>query len=212
MTNQAVLKQDTKNKDFSYLYFKSVPVIYASVQEPKKKYQSTDKEYAVTIFVTEETKTFLEEDVLLNKTLYKVGVDKNKKRKIKFPLSSQVDSENDMNYDDYKGLYGLSLSLNEKRKNGKTNTLIVVDEAGNPFTDLVGNGSICSIKCFGYRNEDELLVVSLNIVQVLEHVPYEGGSGVIEDDELGITVQRPEAKEESSPEPVTTVDDDDIPF
>ena len=219
MTNQAVLKQDQKNKQFYYLYLKNVPVVYASVIQPKKKYQSDDTHWVLTAFVNDETRAYLEEEVLLNKELHKVGVDKNKKKKIKYTLSTQRDDENAV-YDPYENLNGISLTLNTKRKNGEPNHLIVVDKNGEEFNELVGNGSVCNIKCFGYRNQDDLLVIALNIVQVLEHVPYEGTGGIVEDEELGIKVDM--SKYYSDKEHVEKVADtvstdnddfdDDIPF
>lgn len=199
--NQAVLKQHPKNKDFYYLYLKEVPVVYAAVQKPKKKYQSEDTEWSLTAFVNDETRAYLEDEVVINKVLAKVGVDKNKKRQIKYALSSQREDGNDV-YDPYDGLNGISLTLNTKKKDGSDNTLIVVDKDGNELTDLVGNGSICNIKCFCYKNQDEQLVASLNLVQVLDLVPYEGGDGSFEDEELGITV-----KAKKSDGPVPGVDD-----
>lgn len=214
MTNQAVLVQDQKNKDFSYLYFKEVPVVYASVQDPKKKYQSEDMEWALTAFVNDATRAYLEDEVVVNKTLSKVGVDKNKKRKVKYALSSQRDDDNTV-YDSFEGLNGISLSLNTKKKNGNPNKMIVVDAEGNEFKELVGNGSICNIKCFGYRNQDDALVIALNLVQVLEHVPFEGGGGsVIEDDVLGIKVDvsKPEPSKAAEPEPKDEEQDSEAPF
>ena len=218
MSNQAVFKQDQKNKDFYYLYLKEVPVVYAAVIEPKKKYQSEDTEWALTAFVNDETRKYLEEEILLNKELHKVGVDKNKKKKVKYALSSQRDDENDV-YDAFEGLNGISLNLNTVKKNGKPNNLIVVDKDGDEFTQAVGNGSVCNIKCFGYRNQDDLLVVALNIVQIVEHVPYAGGSGVIEDEELGIKVNvakndpvQEEPADNSSSSNNLDDFDDDIPF
>lgn len=207
--NQAVLNKDPKG-DFEYLYLKNVPVVYASVQEPKFKYQSkTEKEYALTAFVNDETRAFLEDEVKINKTLYKVGVDKNKKRVVKYKLSSQQDGdEPDTTYDAFEGLNGISLTLNEKKKNGDPATLAVVDSEGIPIDDLVGNGSVCSVKCWGYRNQDDLLVVSLSIVQVHDLVHYEAkAKGPIVDDELGINTSEPASAD--SPEDNF---DDDIPF
>lgn len=210
--NQAVLKNHPTNKDFFYLYLKNVPVVYASVQEPKKKYQSEEMEYAMTAFVNTETREYLEsEDVMLNKELFEVGKDKNKKKKIKYQTSEQRADENPV-YDPYVGMHGISLTLNEKTKKGKENKLLVVDKDGHAFKDLVGNGSVVNVKLFGYRNDDGMLVVSMNLVQVIEHVPYEGGDGTFEDEELGITVDTKEFKEKSAKEKLSDEFDDDIPF
>lgn len=193
---QAILKTHPKNKDFYFLYLKEVPVVYASIQKPKKKFQSEDMEWALTAFVDDETRAYLEDEILVNKSLSKVGKDKNKKRQIKYPLSSQRDDGKDV-YDPYKDLNGISLTLNTKKKDNSDNELVVVDNDGNPLTDLVGNGSICNIKCFGYRNKDEQLVIQLNLVQVVDLKPFEGGGGdgSFTDDELGIRYNRTGSKE-----------------
>lgn len=210
--NQAVLKTHPTNKDFFYLYLKNVPVVYASIQEPKKKHQSEEMEYAMTAFVNDQTREHLESDeVLINKELKQVGVDKNKKRKIKYPTSDQREDGKDV-YDAFTGLHGISLTLNEKTKKGKENKLLVVDKDGHAFEDLVGNGSVVNVKLFGYRNEDGALVVSMNLVQIIEHVPYEGGDGTFEDEELGITVDTKEFKEKSAKEKLSDEFNDDIPF
>lgn len=205
-----------KDKTFEYLYIKDAIVYFASVQEPKKKYaqpvegtgnQST-REYAATVFVTDEDREVLEDEVMINKQLFKVGKDKNKKRKVKYPTSDQVD-EDGHHYDDVKGLNGLQLTLNEFTSKGKPANMLVVDSKGQPFDELVGNGSKVNIKCFGYRNQDDQLVVSLNIMQVLEHVPYEStNDGKIHDDELGIDIQLPKSEGEKVAEEFATEEED----
>jgi len=186
------LKKDGK---WEFLYFKDVPVYYASVLEPKKKYQSTEEEFSLLCFVSDEDRQVLEDDVLINKTLFKVGKDKNKKKVIKFRK------------EDYPGvadLNGIQLSLDTVSKKGRKNNLVVVDKEGNPQTDLIGNGSVCNVKCFGYRNDNGLLVVSLNLVQVVDLVPYESNNY---DDELGIKIPtQPKAENVAS-----EFDDDDVP-
>jgi len=201
MSKNVVLKKDKK---FEFLYLKNVPVFFASVLEPKKKYSEPDpaaknqskREYALTAFVDDDAREYLEDEVLINKQLFKVGKDKTKKRQIKYPLESQLKEDQKFSYDDVEGLNGMSLTLNEFTNSGKPAKMIVVGKDGKEFKELVGNGSVCNIKCFGYRNQDDMLVVSLNIVQVVEHVPYEGGSSnKIVDDELGIDVELKPAKE-----------------
>ena len=176
----------TDPKKFTDIYLKNVPVYFASVHEVTGKYQSEEKEFKLTAFVTQEVREALE-DAMVNKTLYEVGKDKNKKRKIKYKLSTQLEEGEKHHYDEVKGLHGLTLTLKEFTSKGKKAAVTVIDTSGKPFTDLVGNGSVCNIKLFAYKNKDEQLVVSLNTVQVVEHVPYNqsGGDGVVEDDILG---------------------------
>src|SRR5690554_8189279 len=122
-------------------------------------------------------------------------------------------------------MYGFTVARPEFSKQGKPMTINVIDKDGNEFTDNIGNGSVCNIKMFAYRNQDDQAVVMLDTVQVIEHVPYEakGGSGSVEDDVLGVTYKTKKAgasqeaveeqkatKKQSEPE----VDDfdDQIPF
>tara|TARA_R110000744_G_C19371770_1_gene563213 strand:- start:62379 stop:63098 length:720 start_codon:yes stop_codon:yes gene_type:complete len=172
------------------LYIKNVTVFYAAVHEPKKKYQSEDKEFSLTAFVDEATKDKLLDEVMVNKSFLLVGKDKTQKppRRIKYPLSSQVE-EGKVNYDIVDGMYGFSVARPEFSKKGNPMAVNVIDVNGNPFTENVGNGSVCNIKMFAYRNQDDQAVVMLDTVQVIEHVPYEakGNSGSVEDDVLGVT-------------------------
>lgn len=187
--NQAVLKNHPSSKDFFFLYLKEVPVVYASVQEPKKKFEGNEKEYCLTAFVNNETRAYLEDTILVNKQLHKVGVDKNKKRQIKYQTSDQREDKKDM-YDPYKGLNGVSLTRPELKKDGSPNPVIVVDKNGEKFGGLVGNGSICSIKCFGYRNKEGLLNIQMELVKVDDLVEYSGSNGSYQDDELGVSLSK----------------------
>lgn len=211
---EAVLKQDGKAE---LLYLKNVPTYFASVLDLKKKYKSEEREYALTVFVDEETKDKLELPVDeggigINKELREVGVGRNNKKKIKYPLEKQL-KDGGFAYDDVKGLYGMSLSLNEFTKKGKKSILKVVDSEGKewPKDKLIGNGSKVHIKLWAYRNQDDQLVVFPNLIVVAEHVPYEGGNGVVEDDVLGVSVDMSSSysQEEKPSEPDF---DDDIPF
>jgi len=232
MTKQAsnvIVKALPKKGDLENfnVYITNVPVFYASVHEPKFKYQSqTEKEFSVTPFVTEAVKDKLLDEVMLNKTFALVGKDKTSKppRKIKYPLSSQVE-EGKTNYDLVDGLYGFTVAKAEYSKAGNKMSVNVIDTEGNAFTDLVGNGSICTLKLFGYRNRDGQLVVTLDTLQVVEHVSYEGktSSDEVEDEVLGnYKVKKVEAKpveqeqvpaRKPAPQPEPEDDlDQDLPF
>lgn len=211
------------------VYITNVPVYYASVHDPKKKYQSEEKEFSVTPFVTEEVKDKLLDEVMLNKTFALVGKDKTSKppRKIKYPLSSQVE-EGKSHYDLVDGLYGFTVAKPEYSKAGNRMTVNVIDKEGNAFTENVGNGSVCTLKLFGYKNQDGQLVVTLDTLQVIEHVPYENrssGSDSVEDDVLGVSYKvkkvEPKAEEKPAQKVVDTAqgsqveffdDDTDLPF
>lgn len=182
------------------VYILNTPVFYAKVHDVKFKYQSTtDKEYSLTSFVDEETKDKLLDEVMINKTFAQVGKDKTSKapRRIKFPLSSQVE-EGKTNYDVVDGMFGFTVAKPEFSKAGNKMSVNVIDKDGKEFTADIGNGSVCTLKLFGYKNKDDQLTVTLDTVQVIEHVPYEnkGGDGSIEDDVLGsYKVKKAEAKD-----------------
>lgn len=185
------------------LYIKGVTVFYASIHEPRKKWQSEDREYQMTAFVDEATKDKLLDEVMVNKNFLKVGVDKTSKppRKIKYPLSTQVE-EGKGHYDIVDGLFGFNLTKSEFSKKGNKMFVNVIDSEGKTFTDNIGNGSVVTVKLFGYYNSDGQLNVTLDTVQVLEHVPYEGSnSGVIEDDVLGVSysIQKDEGADKAAP-------------
>lgn len=217
------------------LYIKDATVFYAVVHEPKKKYQSEDREYSVTVFVDEETKDKLLDEVMVNKSFALVGKDKTSKppRRIKYPLSSQTE-EGKVNYDVVDGMYGFTVAKPEFSKKGNPMTVNVIGEDGSPFTENVGNGSVCTLKLFGYRNQDNQLVITLDTLQVLEHVPYEqkAAADSVDDDVLGVSYKvkkaegkveesakeepkeepaKPKAKAKPAPEPEDD-DSDSLPF
>lgn len=202
MTNktEAVLVKEGKNE---FLYLKNVPVFFAQVLEPTKKYQSEDLAYQFTVFVDSDTREKLElpvdeDGVAINKELKEVGKDRNKKKQLKYPLESQLKEGKGTAYNIVDGMHGMGLSLNDLTKAGKKSILKVVDADGKDWdkTKAIGNGSKVHVKCFGYRNVDEQLVVFPNLIVVVEHVPYEGGSGgIVEDSVLGISVDMSSAYE-----------------
>jgi hypothetical protein len=235
MTTSIIVKQLPKSGTLETfnIYIKNTPVFYAAVHDPKLKYQSTDKEFSLTSFVSEETKDQLLDEVMLNKTFAQVGKDKTSKapRRIKYPLSSQVE-EGKVNYDVVDGMFGFTVAKPEFSKKGNKMSVNVIDTEGNTFTDNIGNGSVCTLKLFGYKNQDNQLVVTLDTVQVIEHIPYEnkGSADSVEDDVLGVSykvkkVEKPVVEEEKQEVPVKatkvvtpqnyTEEDDqfgDIPF
>ena len=206
MTNktEAVLVKEGKNE---FLYLKNVPVFFAQVLEPTKKYQSEDLAYQFTVFVDSDTREKLElpvdeDGVAINKELKEVGKDRNKKKQIKYPLESQLKEGKGTSYDIVDGMHGMGLSLNDLTKAGKKSILKVVDADGKDWdkTKAIGNGSKVHVKCFGYRNQDEQLVVFPNLIVVVEHVPYEGNSGgIVEDSVLGVSVDMSSAYDVNEP-------------
>jgi len=231
MTTSIVVRELPKSGtlETANVYIKNAVVFYAAVHEPKLKYQSQDKEFSATVFVDEETKDKLLDEVMLNKTFALVGKDKTSKppRRIKFPLSSQVE-EGKVNYDRVKDMYGFSIAKPEFSKKGNKMSVNVIDKEGNAFTENVGNGSVVNLKLFGYRNQDNQLVVTLDTMQVIEHVPYEGktSSDSVEDDVLGVSYKVKKVEQAVEEKPATAAptkpnvvppqpefdDGDDIPF
>ena len=230
-----VLKELPKKGDLETfnLYLKNVTVFYPVVHEAKKKYQSEEKEFSVTVFIDEPTKDKLEDEVAVNKTFAKVGVTKTSKppKRVKYPLSSQAE-EGKLNYDEVEGMWGFTVTRPEFSKKGNKQTINVIDKDGNAFTENVGNGSVCNIKLFAYKNRDGQLVVTLDTLQVIEHVAYEtaASSDSIDDDVLGVSykvkkaepaVEQPVQQEQVKPatkpqaskaEPAPDFDDSDLPF
>ena len=209
-----------------HVYIMGATVFYPVVHEPREKYESKDREYSLTAFVNEQVKDKLLDDVMLNKQIMEVGKDKTKKRKVKYPLSSQVE-DGKPHYDEVKGMFGVSLTKPEFSKAGNKQTVTVIDASGKAFTENVGNGSVCNIKLYGYKNKDGQLTVQLDTLQVVDLVPYEakeGNNGTVVDDILGVTYQVNKAdtdtgqKEKTEPvqqrqEPEPQDDlDEDIPF
>lgn len=212
MTNktEAVLVKEGKNE---FLYLKNVPVFFAQVLEPTKKYQSEDLAYQFTVFVDSDTREKLElpvdeDGVAINKELKEVGKDRNKKKQLKYPLESQLKEGKGTAYDIVDGMHGMGLSLNDLTKAGKKSILKVVDADGKDWdkTKAIGNGSKVHVKCFGYRNVDEQLVVFPNLIVVVEHVPYDGGNsgGMVEDSVLGVSVDMSSAYEANDVEDKAT--------
>lgn len=208
------------------IYIKNAVVFYAAVHEAKKKYQSESKEFSAQVFVDEEAKDRLLDEVMVNKTFAEVGVTKTSKppRKIKFMTSDQAE-EGKVNYDVVKGLWGFNAAKPEFSKKGNAMAVTVIDTNGQPFTDNIGNGSVVNLKLFGYKNVDNQVVVTLDTVQVVEHVAYEGrtASDSVDDDILGsYKVKKVEAKVEekkeapkakAAPQPEPEEDElSDLPF
>lgn len=194
--------QEKKGKSFEIgnLYFKNVPVTFAQVLKPGKKYQSEDTAYQLNLFINKDTADKVTE-IGLNKELAEVGVTKIKKGQNRGELKYKLDEHNAP----YAGMFAAQFTRNtvKRDKEGAITKnyepLKVVDTDGNPFTKEIGNGSVCHVKLFAYRNEEDMLVVMLDTVVVVEHVPYTKGGDNF-DAELGINIK-------SSPAPQTVEND-----
>ncbi len=154
--------QEAKGKslELGNLYLKNVPVTFAQVLKPGKKYNSDDTAYSVNVFIDADTKEKLE-DIGLNKELCEVGVTKIKKGQNRGEVKYKLDEHNSP----YKGMFAAQFSRNTVKRNSEGEVvkelapLKVVDSKGQPFTEEVGNGSICHVKMFAYLNTEEMLVV-----------------------------------------------------
>lgn len=171
------------------LYFKYVPVTYAKVLAPAKKYQSDDTAYQLNVFINADTMEKLEE-IGINKEFAEVGATKIKKGanrgNVKYPLNEV--------HENYEGMFAAQLGRDtvKRDKDGAVSKeyapLKLLDADGNPFTQEVGNGSVCTVKCFAYRNTDGMLVVMVDTVVVIDHIAYDREDSYY-DEELGITVK-----------------------
>ena len=189
--------QERKGKglEMGNLYFKNVPVTYAQVLKAGKKYQSTDTAYQLNLFIDKDTMDGVEK-IGVNKEFAEVGVTKIKKGANRGELKYKLDEHNSP----YEGMFAAQFSRNtvKRDKEGAViknyEPLKVVDAEGNPFTQEVGNGSVCNVKLFAYRNEEDMLVCMLDTVVIVDHVPYTKGGDSF-DEELGILVKSSEGKE-----------------
>ena len=87
--------------------------------------------------------------------------------------------------------------------------VLVVDAYGNPFTDLIGNGSVCNIQCSSHawsRDGKDNVSLELQAVQVLELVEFETSG-----DEFTPTFSFEKQKEVALTD-VPVESDEDIPF
>lgn len=199
-TDIIVQKEKYQNTVFENVYFKNVPIYYAKVQEAAPKYQDPDhKEYSLDIFIDDDSLEKLDE-LIVNKQTFKVGVDKNKFKNVKYPEDT---------FELVKGLNGLKLSLPELKKDGTANRLLVVKDKAE-FKELLGNGTVVTIKCSGWRNKEGLLNISPRIISVVDHVPYEKGPVRIKDDILGIDIELEEPKTEAELDQIEVNDDEFI--
>lgn len=143
---------------------KKCPVIWANVIKPNTKF--TPKWDIVALLTQEQAKALKEEALELG-------------GKIKFRKET-------FNGEDWLG-YQLKRNL-QKSDGTDNNQPVVVDASKNPFTELVGNGSICNIQysLVAYKNKfGSGITNDLKGVQVLKHVPYIGGDGSEFEDEDG---------------------------
>ncbi|RTL04510.1 hypothetical protein EKK58_10330 [Candidatus Dependentiae bacterium] len=198
--------KEAKGKDLEQgnLYLMNVPVTFAAVIKATKKYQSEELAWQTNLFVDKETKAKLD-DIGINKEFAEVGVTKIKKGtnrgNLKYPLNEHNEA--------YAGMFAAQFGRDVLNKKGEPRTPIkVVSPDGEAFTKDVGNGSICNIKMYGYRNEDGMLVVMLDTVVVVEHVPYERSEG-LHDDILGVTIK---TKKDDVAAPAKVDDTDEIDF
>lgn len=200
-----VLKPNPKNKRWADVYIKDVPLYYAAVHRAVKKAKGDEKEFKVTVFLTEEQVEALRDLPINSAKLFpEVGVDKitkgKNRGKIKYPLDT---------FGDVEGLYGSDFKRSEFNRDGKKQAIVVVNSEGKPITENVGNGSRGTIKCFAMLNEDMEWNLYLALVMVTDLVPYEN-SGLV-DQELGISYELPQ---KSSDDESTADSDgnDDAPF
>lgn len=193
------------NLELGYLYFKNVPVNYAQVLKAGKKYQSEDLAYQLHVFINADTAERLNE-FGVNKEFAEVGVTKIAKGKNRGKVKYKVGEDHPEN-EPYEGMFAAQLTRETVKRDKKTGEITkthtplkVVDAEGEEFFEEVGNGSICTIKCFTYRNEEDMLVLMMDTVVVVDHVPCVREDNSF-DEELGITIKpsTKTAKKEAAP-------------
>jgi hypothetical protein len=186
----------------------NVPVTYAKVLAPAKKYNSEDTAYALNVFIDQASMDELDK-IGINKQFAEVGKTKIAKgaNRGKLKYSTEVEANAP-----YLEMFAAQLGRDtvKRDKNGAVvkeyAPLKLLDKAGQPFTQEVGNGSICNVKCFAYRNTDGMLVVMVDTVVVVEHVAYSRNDGEVFDDVLGIAIKT-ESKPASGIEDFPTEDE-----
>lgn len=199
------------NLEMGHLYFKNVPVTFAQILKPSAKYQSTDTAYQLNLFINKDTMDKLE-TIGLNKEMAEVGVTKIKKGQNRGNIKYKLDEHNA----DYEGMFAANFSRDtvKRDKDGvfvkEYAPLKVVDTNGDDFTQEVGNGSVCHVKLFAYRNSEDSLVVMLDTVVVVEHVVYTK-EGDYFDEELGINIKSSDAPAKAKLDEEFTTDSADVP-
>lgn len=201
-----------ESPEMGNLYLKNIPVTFASILAPKKKHKSEDTAYSLNAFITAETHAKIDE-IGVNKVFAEVGVSKKTKGENRGQVKYPLDEHNSH----YEGMFAAQLTretVKRDKKSGevtKTFTpLKVVDAEGNPFTEEVGNGSICNLKLFCYRS-DGMLNTQLDTVVVLDHVPFVRAGSDGFDEELGITVKSAQVSKAPAVDPELSGGSDDLP-
>lgn len=231
-----------KKLEMGYLYFKNVPVTYAKIHEPSKKMNSEDKAYQMNVFIDADSMAIVEE-LGVNKNFSQVGVTKIAKGinrgKIKFAVKDA--DGNETANTPFEGMFATQLGRDCVKRDPTSNEIIkeyaplkVVYPDGSPFTSDIGNGSVCSVKVFVYKNSENMLNAMMDTVVVIDHVPYVKAGNDGYDAELGLTIKSapkapaidPElsgevaevkapAKAKPAPKAAPVVDEDDfdsVPF
>jgi len=200
---------------FETLYIMNAVLYFPEIIKPKVNPKSGELQYSVIAFIDGDSREKLESHtddggIFVNKVIAEVGVDKNKKRKFKYPTSDQVE-EGKFNYDDVKGLHGISLTAPDVKKNGEKTEVVVKDTDGNEITAPVGNGSKGNIRLWGYRNAEGQLNITLSAVQITEFVEGFSGAGGF-DDVLGMSLDTNKPTTNNEPEPDFDDESDEVKF
>jgi hypothetical protein len=180
-------------EDKNALYIKDAVLYWASVHTPKLKYGSqTDKEYQITVLVTEEDMKALKK-IKLNKEYKHVGDD--------------IDVEK---FPDCEGLWVVKFSQPALAKSGKKLSVVVKNADGSDLEKEIGNGSKGHIKLYaqeGVGVSKGKVNTRLNAVVVTELIEYSGGSDGF-DSELGVSTRSNKKQEDDD----LSFDDEEIPF
>jgi hypothetical protein len=148
---------------------KKVPVQWASVITPSTQF---DHQWEIQVELTKDQADALKEEA---KAVHKKGI------KIK----------------EEGGKFYFRFRRKVKRADGTDNSApVVIGPDGKPFTQLIGNGSICNVQygfvAYKHAKFGEGVTNDLKGVRVIEHVPYgeRDGDGLMDDDDDTPTVKK----------------------
>lgn len=128
----------------------------------------------------------------------------------KFPKFKR-NKDHDLVLEDGKKLIKLSKTATFGYQGSPKKPVIVVDTYGNPYTGLIGNGSVCNIQCSVHDWENKTgkgSTASLEAVQILDLVEFSSDGA----EESFVPTFNFAKQDKKSLAEVTTDQDEDIPF
>lgn len=181
---------------FMNIYLKDVVIFWEKLRVPGTKYESTEKEYSVTVILDKDDVRELKKQKV-NKQFKEIGVD-----------------ELGEAYQDYEGYFIMKLTSPLVNSKGNPSIIFVTSPDGDiPDDVIIGNGTKGNIRLMAWEGKGKAkgkLTVRPDALVVTDLVEGEakGGSGGF-DEELGVDL----VKQEKTKAPdLSDFDDDDLPF